>query len=133
MSMPATTESERLAKQRVGQDIFRASLEDYWIGRCPITGIADRALLRASHVKPWAACDTDKERLDVYNRFLLAAHLDAAFDAALMTFDDEGAMLLSPKLSEKAAVLLRQGADRVRIAEGHKAYLKHHRARFDGG
>ena len=99
-SMPASTETERLAKQRIGQDIFRASLEDYWSGRCPITSITDRALLRASHIKPWAACDSDEERLDVYNGFLLAAHLDAAFDAALMTFGEHSAILLSPRLSE---------------------------------
>ena len=89
--MPESTEVERIAKQRVRQDIFRASLEDYWSGRCPISGISDRALLRASHAKPWAECETDEERLDVYNGFLLAAHLDAAFDAALMTFDDVAA------------------------------------------
>ena len=88
--MPESTEVERVAKQRVGQDIFRASLEDYWSGRCPITGISDRALLRASHTKPWADCETDEERLDVYNGFLLAAHIDAAFDAALMTIDADG-------------------------------------------
>jgi hypothetical protein len=128
-AMPESTEVERVAKQRVGQDIFRASLEDYWSRRCPITGMADRALLRASHIKPWAACDSDEERLDVYNGFLLAAHLDAA----LVTFDDDGAVVLSPRLSENAAALLRHGADRIRIAEGHKSYLKHHRALFQAG
>ncbi len=115
--MPGSTETERLAKQRIGQDIFRASLEDYWNGRCPITGITDRALLRASHTKPWAECETDEERLDVYNGFLLAAHVDAAFDAALMTIDADGAILLSPRLSEKATVLLKNGAKTVRIAD----------------
>ena len=30
---------------------------DYWGGRCPITGITDPALLRASHFVPWAECD----------------------------------------------------------------------------
>lgn len=129
-AMPESTEAERLAKQRVGQDIFRASLGDYWSGRCPITGISERALLRASHTKPWAECETDEERLDVYNGFLLAAHLDAAFDAALMTFDDEGAILLSPRLSEKATLLLKNGEGHIRIAEGHKPYLAHHRERF---
>jgi len=128
-SMPATTEEERLAKQRIGQDIFRASIDDYWSGRCPITGVSDRALLRASHIKPWADCASD-ERLDLYNGLLLAAHLDAAFDAALMTFDDAGAILLSPKLSEPAKVLLQQGTQRLRIADAHKAYLGRHRARF---
>jgi hypothetical protein len=129
--MPTTTEVERLAKQRVGQDIFRASLEDYWGGCCPITGVSDRALLRASHTKPWAECETDEERLDVYNGFLLAAHVDAAFDAALMTIDSGGAILISPKLSEKARTLLMNGADHVRIAEAHQPYLEEHRRRFE--
>lgn len=129
-AMPESTEVERVAKQRVGQDIFRASLEDYWSGRCPITGISDRALLRASHTKPWADCETDEERLDVYNGFLLAAHIDAAFDAALMTIDADGTILLSPKLSDKATALLKLGVDRIRLAEGHRPYLAHHLEQF---
>ena len=130
-TMPASTEAERLVKQRIGQDIFRASLEDYWGGRCPITGMTDRALLRASHTKPWADCETDEERLDVYNGFLLAAHLDAAFDAALMTFDEEGGLLWSSKLSEKAKSILKDGgAKQIRLAPAHRAYLAHHHMRF---
>ena len=130
-TMPASTEAERLVKQRIGQDIFRASLGDYWGGRCPITGIADRALLRASHTKPWADCETDEERLDVYNGFLLAAHLDAAFDAALMTFDEEGGLLWSSKLSEKAKSILKDGGvEQIRLAPAHRAYLAHHHTRF---
>jgi hypothetical protein len=129
-SMPASTEVERMAKQRVGQDIFRASLEDYWSGRCPITGITDRPLLRASHIKPWAGCETDDERLDVYNGLLLAVHLDAAFDAALMTFNDEGTIVLSSQLSEGAKALLSLGANRIRLATAHHIYLKYHRVRF---
>ena len=45
-----TTEAERLVVQRVGQDIFREALMDYWGGRCPLTGITEPALLRASHI-----------------------------------------------------------------------------------
>ena len=130
-SMPASTEAERLVKQRIGQDIFRASLEDYWCGCCPITGISERALLRASHTKPWADCETDEERLDVYNGFLLAAHFDAAFDAALMTFDEEGGLFWSSKLSEKAKSILKDGSvKQIRLAPAHRAYLAHHRERF---
>ncbi len=84
--MPTSTEAERLAKQRIGQGIFPASLDDYRGGRCPVTGIADRPLLRASRTKPWALCATDEERFDVDNGFLL----DAAFDAALITFNEGG-------------------------------------------
>jgi len=52
--LPQTTEAERLVVQRIGQDIFRAALMDYWGGRCPITGIIDPALLRALHIVPRA-------------------------------------------------------------------------------
>ena len=81
---------ERLVVQRIGQDIFRTRLMDYWQGRCPLTGITDAALLRASHIVPWAECETDAERLDVHNGLLLSALWDAAFDRALVTFDDQG-------------------------------------------
>jgi hypothetical protein len=36
--LPQATETERLVVQRIGQDIFRSALVDYWGGRCPITG-----------------------------------------------------------------------------------------------
>src|SRR3954453_1155211 len=54
--LPASTEAERLVVQRVGQDVFRRALIQYWDGRCAVTGIGDPALLRASHIVPWAAC-----------------------------------------------------------------------------
>jgi len=50
-----------------------------------VTGLAMSKLLRASHIKPWAACAADAERLDVYNGLLLAPHLDALFDAGLIS------------------------------------------------
>ncbi len=81
-SAPRTTEAERLVIQRVGQDIFRQALMKYWNGRCPLTGITDPALLRASHIVPWSECESDAQRLDVHNGLLLSALWDAAFDAA---------------------------------------------------
>jgi hypothetical protein len=71
--LPRTTEVERLVIQRIGQDIFRTRLMDYWQRRCPLTGISDAALLRASHIIPWAECESDAERLDVHNGLLLSA------------------------------------------------------------
>jgi len=68
--LPQTTEAERLVLQRVGQDIFRSALMDYWGGRCPMTGVTDTTLLRASHIVPRADCN-DEQRLDVYNGLLL--------------------------------------------------------------
>ena len=100
-TLPRATETERLVVQRIGQDIFRDALMNYWSGRCPITGITEPALLRASHIVPWSEC-TDEERLDVHNGLLLSALWDAAFDRGLVSFADDGAVLVSGKLGSTA-------------------------------
>lgn len=129
---PDATEVERLVRQRIGQDIFRDALDQYWNGRCPITGISDRPLLRASHIRPWAMCENDDQRLDVFNGILLAAHLDAAFDAALMTFDQDGRSFLSDLLSDDARAILKEslGEKPLPLTGRHQTYMEHHRARF---
>lgn len=129
-SLPRGTEVERLVVQRVGQDLFREGLLDYWEGRCAVTGLAVRGLLRASHIKPWAACETDAERLDVFNGLLLAPHLDAAFDGGWVTFDDEGVMMCASALdAEACAVLAITPSMRMkRIEDRHRKYLTHHRS-----
>lgn len=129
--MPRATEAERLVVQRVGQDIFRERLLDYWDGRCAVTGLAVRELLRASHIKPWASCETDAERLDVFNGLLLAPHLDAAFDAGFITVADDGAVLVSPLLSaqERGSLALHTPLRIVHLAPEHRGYLAWHRER----
>lgn len=130
-SLPRTTEAERLVVQRIGQDIFRTRLMDYWQGRCPLTGITDAALLRASHIVPWAECETDAERLDVHNGLLLSALWDAAFDRALVTFDDQGRPEFSPSLSEKARGELRWNSP-ISLTDEHRRRLARHRERARG-
>lgn len=130
-SAPRTTEAERLVIQRVGQDIFRQALMKYWNGRCPLTGITDPALLRASHIVPWSECDSDAQRLDVHNGLLLSALWDAAFDAGLVSFDDEGRVLRSPQLSPAAAARLEiESAAPLKLTAAHRANLARHRARL---
>lgn len=131
VGLPRATEAERLIVQRVGQDVFRARLLNYWQGRCPLTGISDRALLRASHIIPWADCESDAERLDVHNGLLLSALWDAAFDRALVTFDDQGRPKFSPGLSEQARGELRWNSP-ISLTDEHRRRLARHRdpARF---
>jgi hypothetical protein len=133
-TMPRATEAERLAVQRVGQDIFRAALMDYWGGACAVLGVAERRLLRASHIKRWAECASDAERLDVYNGFLLAAHLDAAFDAFLISFDDDGRILISSALTEqdRSALGIHPDLRLTKIAPSHLPQLAWHRSRLVG-
>jgi hypothetical protein len=125
--LPKTTEIERLVVQRIGQDIFRAGLIDYWQGRCPLTGITDTALLRASHIVAWKDCTSDAERLDVHNGLLLSALWDAAFDRGLVTFDDEGRPVLSVSLSESARTELRW-QNPIPLTDKHRRRLAWHRA-----
>lgn len=127
--MPTTTEAERLVVQRVGQNLFRQALLDFWHGQCAVTGLAVPELLRASHIKPWAQCATDNERLDVFNGLLLAPHIDALFDGGWISFADHGGVLVSRALSAKACEQLavsRQWAVQ-RLTASHHAYLAHHR------
>lgn len=128
-NLPQSTEAERLVVQRVGQDIFRAGLLEYWDNCCPVTGLCVPELLRASHIKPWASCSIDAERLDVFNGLLLAPHLDAAFDRGLITFADDGAVIVSPILStnDRQALSVHDELRIPSLAGGHRHYLKWHR------
>ncbi len=124
--LPRKTEAERLAVQRKGQDIFRDRLLTYWEGRCPLTGIADPALLRASHIIPWKDCPNDAERLNIHNGLLLSALWDAAFDRGLVTFDDEGRPQFAAELGEAARSELRWYQP-VALTEKHREHLAWHR------
>jgi putative restriction endonuclease len=128
-ALPRATEAERLVMQRVGQDVFREGLLEYWDGRCAVTGLAIPELLRASHIKPWADCDSDADRLDVFNGLLLAPHVDAAFDGGFVTFDDSGALVASEALPASARTLFGlDGAMHVsKLTKRHIAYLRWHR------
>lgn len=127
-----STEAERLVVQRVGQDIFRRGLLEYWDGRCAITGLAVPELLRASHIKPWADCETDAERLDVFNGLLLAPHLDVVFDAGLISMAPDGVVVVSSALPADARTIL--GLELPRKVGGlhhaHERYLMWHRTRI---
>jgi hypothetical protein len=129
-NLPRTTEAERWVIQRIGQDVFRAALLDYWDNRCPLTGITDTALLRASHIVPWSDCN-DEQRLDVHNGLLLSALWDAAFDQGLVSFADDGTLLIGRKLSGAARKIL--GVDAVSplrgLRDAHRANLAAHRSR----
>lgn len=126
------TEIERLVRQRVGQNKFRDAMLDYWGGACAVTGVTIPEVLRASHAKPWAECETDAERLDVFNGFLLSANLDALFDRFLISFDEQGSLTTASRLTT-------QDLERLGITAGtrlrwftpfHQTYLTFHRARL---
>lgn len=125
-TLPRETEAGRMRVERIGQDLFRARLLQVWNHTCPLTGITDAALLRASHIIPWAACDSDAERLNPDNGLLLSALWDAAFDRGLVTFTDEGAPLFHETLSSSARAQLVQIAP-LTLSAAQKTRMDFHR------
>lgn len=124
------TERNAIIASRIGQGRFREGLMKIWDSSCAITGLSIPALLKASHIKPWRD-STNLERLDAENGLLLSANLDAAFDAHLITFSDEGTLLLpNDTLSlELKKVLGINGNEKLRKTPSprQKIYLKQHR------
>lgn len=121
------TEKLALVKARRGQGKFRESLLSFW-GCCALTECSELSLLRASHIKPWKVSE-NAERLDPYNGLLLAPNLDAAFDRGLVTFDDDGRIIVSKSLNSNdvKALGIRRDFRLRKISPQHLPYLGHHR------
>ena len=100
-----------------------------WGNACAVTGITEPALLRASHAKPWADAN-DAERLDPANGFPLVVHLDALFDAGLISFDSDGSMMISPRLG-KDTISLYGLSNKLQLrnppTKRQEEYLQYHR------
>ena len=124
------TEAERIVKERVGQDIYRDALMNYWGGACAVTGCTLKEALRASHAKPWKDCASDAERLNVYNGFLLTANLDALFDKGYISFTDDGLIMISSAFSFDGADMRGLGISsdmKLRwIEDKHLEFLDYH-------
>ena len=89
-----TTEKQMIIKARIGQGKYRTNLLEKYEGKCIVTGIDKPKLLVASHIKPWAICN-NVERIDKENGLLLCPNMDRLFDCGLITFTNEGRMILS--------------------------------------
>ncbi|WP_270828315.1 HNH endonuclease [Aeromonas sp. Y318-1] len=54
------------------------------------------------HIKPWAQCKENAERLDGHNGLLLSPHIDKLFDRGWITFTDAGDLLCAEPCIEQA-------------------------------
>ncbi len=124
------TEVDALVKARKGQGLFRSNVEKIEPA-CRVTGLDDKRLLIASHIKPWRSCTTSHERLDGANGLLLAPHIDRLFDIGLISFEQNGTVRVSGTLHEKARTCLglcRATAEGVgSFSNAQDAYLAYHR------
>lgn len=129
--MPNSTERRGLVTSRVGQGAYRKSIIHHWEYQCAVTTFDDPRILIASHIVPWKD-STDEQRLDVENGILLSPTYDALFDKHLISFENNGKIILSEKLSNEAFEKIHvSGKEQLRkITEGNRHYLDQHRSRF---
>ncbi|HEX5311984.1 HNH endonuclease [Aquabacterium sp.] len=122
------TTRQTLVEARVGQGTYRQELMNLWSGRCAVSGIDIPEVLIASHIKAWSRSN-NLERLDPYNGLLLAANIDKLFDKGLISFDNEGQLLVSEALRSQnlAALGLAPGSRLRQLHPKLQAYLVDHR------
>lgn len=121
------TERCILSKIRIGQSDLREVLLNNKKS-CEICGIKNKELLITSHIKPWAKSDK-LEKLDSENILLLCATHDALFDKGLITFDDNGKIIISSELDDNDRILLHlTGKEKIFVdSENKRKYLRFHR------
>ncbi|MDK0839336.1 HNH endonuclease signature motif containing protein [Clostridium perfringens] len=120
---------ERVVKARKNQNKFREALFKRE-SKCKICGLAHKDLLIASHIKPWSK-STPEEKLNPFNGFLLCPNHDSLFDKHLISFKDNGEIIISKRLSEKEQELLNINKDiLINIEDENKKFLKDHRKVF---
>jgi predicted restriction endonuclease len=83
-------------------------------------------MLRASHIKPWSK-SSNRERLNPANGILLAAHLDALFDCGLISFGNDGAMLVSAQIGDDLKQFKLPDRLRREPTKTEKRFLAYHR------
>ena len=82
-------ETERVARTtaRIGQNFFRSAVLSAYNGRCCITGLSIPNLIVAGHIVPWSM--DERNRLNPRNGLALSVLHERAFDAGLITINDD--------------------------------------------
>lgn len=124
------TEAVVNQKIRIGQSYFRAKLLTE-MKSCPITGIDDKRLLIASHIKPWVHSNNE-ERVNTKNGILLSPLFDKLFDKSigLITFTLDKKILISNKISQENIARLNISNNQTLEhfdVNGREEFLEYHR------
>ncbi|QTE21862.1 HNH endonuclease [Polaribacter cellanae] len=126
-------EKTALVKIRLGQSNYRKELIEYWEKSC-VTKIEMQEILIASHIKPFSECN-ETEKYDLYNGLLLTPNYDKLFDKFLISFDQNGEILISTLLTktdlEKLGISRKDKLNSEKLSPNHYIYLKYHNDKFN--
>ena len=120
------TEREAIFKARIGQSEFRDKLIKKY-NKCCLCGIENKELLIASHLKPWRKSN-DKEKLDINNGLLLCPTHDKLIDKGLITFSENGEIIISELLTDDDKKLVNVNKKMtIKVNDKNRSYIKYHR------
>ena len=124
-------ERESIIKTRVNQSKIRNNALKKYHGKCVLCGIGVTTVLRASHIKGWAESNAD-EKGDHENVLLLCANHDALFDKHLISFAEDGRLLINKEISEEERCRLNISEEmEIEMSEKMKKYMAFHREEFE--
>lgn len=131
VNFPNITERQGLVISRVGQGAYRKSILHRWHYKCAVTGFDKIQILIASHIVSWKD-SSDFERHDVNNGILLSPTYDALFDRSLISFDDQGKIILSTTIERNAYNQIGvSGKESIQnLNSENRIYLEKHLANF---
>jgi hypothetical protein len=113
---------------RRGQQQYKNNLLIKWGFCCSVTALTKTSLLIASHIKPFSK-STSLEKYDTENGLLLIPNLDSLFDKFLISFDNDGTIIISNTLSNDDYTIL--GISKLlrlrKVTKGMLPYLMWHR------
>lgn len=130
--IPNISETERniLAKARIGQGLYRENLILKHECKCMLCGLGYKELLIASHIKEWSKAKNE-ERVDVNNGLLLCTLHDSLFDKHLITFDKDGKIIISSRLTQKDMMLCNISSNsKIEMTPEIEKYMEFHRNMF---
>lgn len=120
-------EREAVIKARINQSGFRKNLIKKY-GRCCLCGVESPELLLASHIKPWKDSNED-EKGSTSNGLLLCPNHDKLFDRGLISFNDDGTILISEQLSENDRMFMNVSINmRIQVDPDARKNLAFHRS-----
>ena len=120
-------EAYRTVKVRNLQRLFRKNLLKIK-NCCELCQIDEVSLLTASHIKPWSKTENAEEKIDPKNGLLLCPNHDILFDKGLISFKNDGRIILGAGLSGKLADLFQIDATkRIDMCLEQEVYMAYHR------
>ncbi len=129
------TQKRRLVEARIGQGEFRKRVLQRAENKCEVTEVDNTDFLIASHIRAWADCENGADRLNGNNGLLLSPNLDKLFDKGVISFNDDGEMLIKPSHSELLFALVPQVLEKRNCLVKkpnveQREFLRYHRKKY---